>query len=179
MAKIEKKFRNRTQIIFQFYMKKCPPTFSGGPQGWENDVISGFSQQKELWHISKFSEYSGQLKNPTCASGTVWGGGPLAVGRNVAICCHWVAMRDQGWNTEKPQKITKMAHNCNDKSLIVISILYLPPAWPAPLNKSILPKFTFISGLLISNIKWIVYCIITITVFGLFGRCLFDNNRRF
>ena len=90
-----------------------------------------------------------------------WGGGPLAVGRNVAICCHWVAMRDQGWNTEKPQKITKMAHNCNDKSLIVISILYPPPAWPAPLNKTILPKFAF-------------YCLITNLL--LYPGCLYQTS---
>ena len=50
-----KKFRKRTLIIFQFYMKMCLPTFSGGPQGWESDIISKNSQGKKLWHISKFS----------------------------------------------------------------------------------------------------------------------------
>ena len=97
-------------------------------------------------------------------------GGPLAVGRNVAICCHWVAMRDQGWNTEKPQKINKMAH---DKSLIVISILYPHHlTGTKPLNKTRLPKFvsyliTFKSlhiyfYIRVVYITWIVYCIISL-----------------
>ena len=35
-----KKWRKRTPIIFRFYMKICPPTFSGPPLGWENDIFS-------------------------------------------------------------------------------------------------------------------------------------------
>ena len=35
-----KKWRKRTPLIFWFYMKLCPPTFSGGPLGWENDIFS-------------------------------------------------------------------------------------------------------------------------------------------
>ena len=36
----QKKWRKRTPIIFWFYMKICPPTFLGGPLGWENDIFS-------------------------------------------------------------------------------------------------------------------------------------------
>ena len=34
-----KKWRKWPQLIFRFYMKICPPTFLGGPLGWENDII--------------------------------------------------------------------------------------------------------------------------------------------
>ena len=47
-----KKFRKQTLIIFQFYMKVCPPTFSGGPQGWENDIFSKNRTCLIWWHIS-------------------------------------------------------------------------------------------------------------------------------
>ena len=35
-----KKWRKRTPSIFWFYKNICPPTFSGGPLGWENDIFS-------------------------------------------------------------------------------------------------------------------------------------------
>ena len=35
-----KKWRKWTPTIFWFYMKICPPTFSGPPRGWENDIFS-------------------------------------------------------------------------------------------------------------------------------------------
>ena len=51
----QKKFRKQTLIIFWFYMKICLPTFSGGPLGWDSDIISKNSHEKKLRHISKFS----------------------------------------------------------------------------------------------------------------------------
>ena len=66
-----KKWRKRTPIIFWFYINVCLPTFSGGPQGWENDVISGFSQQKKLWHISKFSYGSYKIFGMVGILGTI------------------------------------------------------------------------------------------------------------
>ena len=47
----QKKWRKRTPIIFWFYMKICPPTFSGGPLGWENDIISEFCLIMKFWLI--------------------------------------------------------------------------------------------------------------------------------
>ena len=35
-----KKWRKLTPIIFWFYTKICPPTFSEAPWGWENDIFS-------------------------------------------------------------------------------------------------------------------------------------------
>ena len=35
-----KKWRKRTPLIFWFYINICPPTFSWGPLGWENDIFS-------------------------------------------------------------------------------------------------------------------------------------------
>ena len=48
----QKKWRKRTPIIFQFYVKKCPPTFSGDPLSWENDIFSKNRTCLIWWHIS-------------------------------------------------------------------------------------------------------------------------------
>ena len=47
-----KKWRKRTQLIFQFYMEIGPPTFLGGPLGGENDIIFKISHRKKLWQPS-------------------------------------------------------------------------------------------------------------------------------
>ena len=48
----QKKWRKRTLIIFWFYIKMCPPTFSGPPLGGENDIFSKNRTCLIWWHIS-------------------------------------------------------------------------------------------------------------------------------
>ena len=66
-----KKFRKRTLIIFRFYMKICPPTFSGGPLGWENDIFSKNRPCLVWLNIIPESVHIGRSKNHGLGPGQI------------------------------------------------------------------------------------------------------------